>query len=183
MNPSTPSDATRTCPCCAETIRATARVCPRCRQWLSWRSIRHPFVSASVLTVASAAFFLVVAFGLLRTFHRLLNGPPYYAEFLGSLRVLESRLNWVQTQQGPRIYVTGLLTNSSPIAWKEVELECRFYDSASNLVDAANARSFLTIHAHDDAAFRATVVPGVSSNQHGSFRISVSTARNGKSIF
>jgi hypothetical protein len=40
-----------------------------------------------------------------------------------------------------------------------------------------------TILAHDDSAFRVAVVPSVSSNEYQSFKLSVSTARNTRSLF
>jgi len=112
-----------------------------------------------------------------------MNPPPHYAEFPGALEVLESRLNWVQTKDGLRIYVTGLLTNHSAVAWQNLELECRFFDTQGTMIDAANARAFLTVKAHDDSAFRAVVVPGCQSNDYRSFKLAVSTARNARAPF
>jgi len=183
MDPVASNPTTRACPFCAEAVNAAAKVCPRCRQWLSIRSFRNPAVNLPLVFIALTTLWLALGLALYKAVSRLWNPPPYYTDSLGSLQVLESRMNWVQTKEGPYIYVTGVLTNISPIAWKDVEFECRFYDAASNMVDAANARSHITIHANDDSAFRATVVPGVSSNEYRSFRISVSTARNWKSVF
>ena len=97
--------------------------------------------------------------------------------------MLEPRINWVQTKDGLRIYMTGILTNTSPTNWTGVELECRFFDAAGTMVDAANPLVNVTIRAHDDSAFRAAIVPSVSSNEYQSFTISVSTARNTRSPF
>jgi len=41
-----------------------------------------------------------------------------------SLQVVESRMNWVQTRDGLRIFVTGIITNRSQVAWRGVEFEC-----------------------------------------------------------
>ena len=56
-------------------------------------------------------------------------------------------MNWAQTKDGLRIYLTGILTNQSPVAWKDVEFECRFYDANGVMVDAANPHVF----PHDSA--------------------------------
>ncbi|MBI2926446.1 MAG: hypothetical protein HYY24_12195 [Verrucomicrobia bacterium] len=92
-------------------------------------------------------------------------------------------MNWVETKDGARIYVTGLLTNRSPIAWSSIEFECRFFDANGGMVDAANSRAYVTMRPSDDSAFRAVVVPGVASNEYRSLKIAVSTARNSKGGF
>ena len=183
MTPLPTSSSTRQCPHCAETISSDARVCPRCRQWLTWKSLRNP--------VTSVVVGFAVMFGVLTPmwvwsvmlFNRSFNPRPHYVEYPAAIQVLESRWNWVPTQYGPRIYITGLLTNQSPVAWQSLEFECRFFDQDGAMVDAAAARSNLTIAAHDDSAFRAVVVPVCPSNSYHSYKIAVSTARNTRSLF
>ncbi len=77
--------ATVTCPYCAETIEATAKLCPRCRQWLSLRSLRHPLISSFVLGVPMLAVFVVIGGSLLTTLDRIENPKPYYSEFPGAI--------------------------------------------------------------------------------------------------
>jgi hypothetical protein len=96
---------------------------------------------------------------------------------------MESRMNWVQTSNGPRIYITGILTNQSDIAWRDIELECRFLDTNGVLADAAHPHAGLTIQPHDDAAFRVVVTPSRATNDYASFRLSVTSARNTKGFF
>lgn len=183
MTPAATNVNTRQCPYCTENIPSGARVCPRCRQWLSWKSLRNPATGA-ILGVA-LMFGVLTPLGLYGVFgfSRMFNPRPHYVEYPGAIRVLESRLNWVQTQYGPRIYITGLLTNQSPVAWQSLEFECRFFDEDGTMIDAATVRSYLTVGANDDAAFRAIVVPACPSNSYNSFRIEVSTARNARAPF
>jgi hypothetical protein len=96
---------------------------------------------------------------------------------------MESHMNWAETSNGPRIYITGILTNQSDIAWRDIELECRFLDTNGVLVDAAHPNVRLTIQPHDDSAFRAVVTPSRPTNDYASFRLSVTTARNTKGFF
>jgi hypothetical protein len=124
-----------------------------------------------------------LAWWALNAFDRVLNPKPDYTEYLGSLKILESRLNIAQTSNGPRVYVTGILTNTSALPWRGIELECRFFDNKGELIDAAHPRAGLTIQSHDDAAFRVSVEPGRSTNDYGPFRVSVSGARNTKGFY
>jgi uncharacterized Zn-finger protein len=120
---------------------------------------------------------------ILTTVNRLQNPKPDYTEFVNSLRVMESRMNWVETSNGPRIYLTGILTNQSDIAWRDIEFECRFLDTNGLLVDAAHPHVFLTIQPHDDTAFRTVITPSRSTNDYASFRLLVTTARNTKGFY
>ena len=176
------AESTRICPFCAEPIKTAAKLCPHCRQWLTMRSMRNPVVSAWVVGVPMIAIFIVVGTASLNALDRMLNPKPYYTAFPQALRVLESRMNWAQTKDGLRIYLTGILTNQCPVAWTEVELECRFYDRNGVMVDAAHARPFFTIQPNDDTAFRAVVTPARETNDYHSFKLSVTTARNARGL-
>ena len=167
------------CPFCAETIPSAAKICPRCRRWLTWCSLRHPFIFFGLHVV----LYCYLGFLFLTKFQNAFNPTPYYTEYHHSLQLLESRMNWVNGENGARIYVTGILTNQSPFAWKDIELECRFYNTNGTMIDAANARAFLTIQANDDSAFRAPVTPIHSTNEYASFKVFVSTARNANGPF
>ena len=114
---------------------------------------------------------------------RLQNPKPYYSEFPKSLKVLESRMNWAQTPNGLRIYITGVLTNASPVAWKDAEFDCRFYDDKGVMIDAATGSGHLDVLPCDESAFRVAVLPTARTNDYTSFKIFVSNARNTKSLF
>ncbi len=119
--------------------------------------------------------FMVVMFSFL---DRLQNPKPYYSEFPDSLKVMESHMNWTQTRDGLRIYITGVLTNKSPVTWRETEFDCRFFDSHGVMLDADTGHSYAAILPHDDMAFRVSLIPTAPTNGYVSFRISVGNARN-----
>jgi len=158
-------------------------VCPRCRQWLTVRSIRNPAISVWVYGLPHLVIYAVMAMAILTAVNRFTNPKPDYTDFINSIRVTESRMNWAETSNGPRIYITGILTNQSSIAWRDIEFECRFLDANGLLVDAAHPHVSLTIQPHDDTAFRAVATPSRVSNDYTSFRLSVTTARNTKGFF
>lgn len=177
------ADNLKVCPFCKETIQAAAKLCPRCRQWLSLRSFRHPLVAAC--TALLAAFLILGPFLALakRSFERFENPPPYYADFTNPIQVIESRINWVEREKEPWLFVIGVITNQSPVAWRNLEFECRFYDANGVMVDAQNAEGRLTIQPNDDRAFRVSVTPGRPRQDYVSHTISVSNARNTKTLF
>lgn len=178
MNPTS-----KACPFCAETVPASARICPRCRQWLSYRSLRHPVVSSLVFGLPALLCFLIFCYVMDQFATRFTNPPPYYFEHPGAIRVLESRINWVETKDGTRIYATGLITNQSLLPWKDLEFDCRFFNSEGVMIDACDGRSSFTIQPATEAAFRVIVKPAQSATDYKTHRITVSTARTIKSAF
>lgn len=173
---------TKHCPYCAETIPAAAKLCPRCRQWLTLRSFRNPFIALPSIFAPMLAYLILILFGLSKVFREFQNPPPYYSGFQGSLRILESKMQWAETSDGSRLFITGILTNQSSLTWHSVEFETRFFNSNGQMIDAANGPTHFTILAGDDSAFRVIVNPMLSSNDYNSFKISVSTAKNEKSF-
>lgn len=153
----------RTCPFCAEQIMAEAKLCPRCRQWLSTRSLRHPIVSMFVMGVPVLGAMVVFGAVLFGKLDRFQNPKPYYSEFVGSIQVIESRMNWATPRDELRIFITGILTNQSPVAWKDVEFDCRFFDRNGVLLDASTGYGRFTILGNDDTAFRVSVVPAAAT--------------------
>jgi len=130
-------------------------------------------------------FVLFIGFGVaaLTKLDRTLYPAPYYTDFPNSLRVVESRMDLIETSNGLRIYIIGVLTNQGPLAWKGVEFECRFFDTNGVMVDAAHPVPYLTIQPTSDTAFRAVATPVLATNYYATYRLTVSTARNPKSLF
>jgi hypothetical protein len=172
-------EAEKICRYCAESIPAAAKICPRCRQWLTFCSFRNPLVSFVGILVP----FLGIMAVFLYVIQNFMNPSPYYSDFKGSLQILQSNMNWVETSDGDHVFVTGVLTNQSQVAWKEPEFECRFFNSKGQMIDAATSLSYLTVVAGADSAFRVSVKPALESNAYSSFRISISNARNARSRF
>lgn len=175
------SQENKTCPYCAEIIRAAAKRCPRCRIWLSFRSLRHPLVGFVLILPLTAAYWLM-GYGFMNHFQKMMNPPPFYSDFPESVKVLESKMNWAQTTDGRFLFVTGIVTNQSSAAWRELEFDVRFFNSTGQMIDAANGRGYFTILPGSDSAFRLSVKPLLSSNDYSSFRISVSNARSARGM-
>lgn len=173
----------RICPFCAETIEAKAKLCPHCHQWLTWKSFRHPVVSMLVHIVPVTIIYVTLIVAMLSSIDHMMYPKPYYSEFPNSLKVLESHLNWAKTSNGLRIYLTGVLTNSSPVAWRSTEFDCRFFDSHGLMLDACVGQSYGTVLPSDESAFRVAIIPIAPTNEYASFKIFINNARNTKSWF
>src|SRR5258707_1762914 len=177
------AETNRTCPFCAEVIKPAAKLCPRCRQWLTLRSFRNPVVNLWVHVIPLMALLITFGVAALRAIDRMMNPQPIYTAHLDAVHVIDSSMNWVRTSDGLRIYVTGILTNQSHLALQDIEFDCRFFAPNGTMVDAAHPRCYLTIQPDGDSAFRAVVTPGAPTNDYASHKLAVSTARNPRSLF
>jgi hypothetical protein len=174
----------QTCPFCAENINSAAKVCARCRQWLTMKSFRHPLVALLSHIVPVTVIWIALAAKMSSTVDRFQNPGPYYSEFPDSLRISESRMNWAQNAGGVQvIFVAGVLTNTSSVTWKEGEFDCRFFNAKSAMIDAATAVAHIAAGPHGESAFRVSIVPTMPTNDYASFKISVANARNSKAIY
>lgn len=126
---------------------------------------------------------LAIGLTVMCIFNRMMNPAPYYTDHPGALQILQSQTFFKSTTNGPRIYITGLLTNQSQIAWRGIEFECRFLGTNGNLTDAYTTTSYMTVGANDDAAFRVTVVPVKDPAEYGNLKLFVTNARNMKGLF
>ena len=173
----------RTCPYCAEAIKPAAKLCPRCRQWLTLRSVRNPSVLLWVAGGSLVTVLLVAGSTLLTRMERFWNPKPSYTKQLRALRVIESRMAWRQTTTDRRIHLTGVLTNQSQVPWRDVELECRFFDTKGVMIDVAHPRCSLTIQPWDDSAFSTLVYAARPTNTYASYTLTVNMARNANANF
>jgi hypothetical protein len=180
IDPMAENQEKKICPHCAESIPARAKVCPRCRRWLSTWSFRNPAIAIPIFFLPVVAFYFIVAHAFLSRFQIMFNPPPYYSDSPDSIRVLESNMNWANTVDGERLFVTGVVTNQSTNAWHSLEFDIRFFNTNNQMIDAANGRSYFTVGPASDSAFRVSVAPMASSNEYSSFKIQVNNARTAK---
>ena len=173
----------RTCPFCAEIIHAEAKLCPRCHQWLKLKSFRHPLVSMLLHVVPVTIVWVFLIAAMFSCLDRLQNPKPYYSEFPDSLKIMESHMNWAQTGNGLRIYLAGVLTNTSPAAWRDAEFDCRFFNAKGAMIDAETGHGHIDVCPYGESAFRVAIFPSAPTNDYASFRISVGNARSAKELF
>ncbi len=171
------------CPSCSEAIPSAAKVCPRCRQWLTVRSVRNPVTLFLILFGPSVLGLVLLVVFFTGQLQKIGGPPPYYSDFQGAIQILDSKMTWVESSDGPRLFLTGIVTNRSQVAWRHLEFECRFFNSKKEMVDAATGIGFLTILPDCDSAFRVSVKPFLSSNDYNSFKMSLSTAYNVRSLY
>src|SRR5688572_16940349 len=122
---------TKICPLCAEPIKAIAKVCPHCRHWQKRWSLHNPQVWGGIVVVSYLAVMGIVGLVVENIFGAKQDFSPYQKQ----ISVVTSEI--AHRTSGTNNYVTiiGVVTNQSELAWKEVNLEARCFDSAGKLID------------------------------------------------
>src|SRR5262249_23474708 len=118
------TDMNKECPYCAEDVKAAARICPFCRNWLNVWSLRNP---AIFLVIVSILILILIA-GFVVSLNRLLNRGRDFSPYRNSLSAVESRMNFQPDKDGLEAFVVVLLTNKCEVAWKDPLMDVRFYD-------------------------------------------------------
>jgi len=144
---------TKTCPLCAETIKAVAKVCPHCRHWQKRWSLENPQVWGIMVIVFYLAAMGVLGAVVEKAFGAKRDFSPYQSE----ISVLSSVISHRTSGTNHYVNVVGVVTNRSELAWEDVNLEARCFDAAGKLIDVISGKGDyggVPILAHAEAAFK-----------------------------
>ena len=169
----------RMCPYCAEQIKPAAKVCPGCKQWLSPFSLRNPVVFMAVFYACA----LILIAGFLVMLGRLFSSGIDFSPYRNGISIVESRMNFKDVGTNSLVYVVVVITNQTDIAWKQTQVDVRFFNKAGTLIDARTYWDNSTILGHGESAFRINSTPCHALSDYDSYKIFVRAARDAQARF
>ena len=123
-------EQTKTCPACAEEIKAAAKICPHCRtkqvRFALWR--QEALLALMVLLLLGEWIVVVVLLGPAAE----LNGRSF-AGHQSDLRV--GKVAVVEVVGTNALQVAGIVTNVGKYPWRVRELEVRFLGRSGEMID------------------------------------------------
>ena len=136
----TMSEGIESKPCgwCAEPIRVAARVCPYCRRLQpKWTRITELLM----VMLPLFGFALLCFIGAL-WLKQLFSPGRDFEPFRDQIVVERSAMHFGQSTNGNFVSAIGTLRNSSPYAWKEIQLEAQYYDKDGRMIDTRSESRF-----------------------------------------
>jgi hypothetical protein len=167
----------RTCPLCAETIKAAAKVCPFCRAHQSRFVLWREQLQGSVLALVVVAVLGSVCYWVFPD--DVPSGGRDFAHHREDLRVLRTSLE--RAKRNPESWLSGYVTNSGSHPWRVRELEVRLLDAQGNLLDVRhpNVSDPFVVMPGAEGAFRVGLGEIVFTNRSVVHQVRVQAASDG----
>jgi hypothetical protein len=170
---------TKTCKVCYEPIDARAKKCPFCRQWQGPLHVLviHPSLVMWLGLLPVVALYVLICLGLYRWF----STGQSFARHEGELRVVSSKMAWVDDESAPYIQVIGELENLGSVPWEDIQVEVQFTDSSGRLVDKDTNVDHATIAPHKRAVFTVWTNPHLQRGSYATCNVFVRWAKDARS--
>jgi len=116
--------------------------------------------------------------GLLFSFQRMFGPGTDFLPYRDGITVVESRMNLEDAGKDAPVHVIAVITNRTDLAWKDVQLDVRYFNQAGTLIDARAYEGSGTVLPHGEAAYRINTKPCHPLADYDSYKIFVRYARD-----
>lgn len=167
---------TKTCPHCAEIIRAVAKRCPRCRRELV-KTTAATWIKFAISYILVLSPILIASWWL-----RDLSGlGESFDAHRSQIIVTNTTMHYSESGNTNTITVVGYLINESALAWNTLQIEAQFFDSNGKLVDTATEiLPSQELPSHMTQAFRIRATAAMTGDQYASHKVFIRTAKDAR---
>jgi hypothetical protein len=163
---------------CAETIKARARICPRCQS----RQSRYTIWAYEVAVIAASLLMATSGICFIAWFAPDDKGTPGIYRFAGHRNELVATDTSMLQIKGKSAYrLTGVVTNRGSMPWRVHEFEIRILDNNGDLLDVIHKKveQPFVVQPRNDQAFRLDIYSSWMTNEATLHQVRVQDATDG----
>jgi hypothetical protein len=171
--------AKKLCKMCCMEIPAGAKKCPYCQY------LQKPF---SILLSHPATWSIIGIIFLGGLYQYLIGGliskGESFVNYADQLQVVESKIQFGESQYGPTVVILGKVHNASPLGWKNVVFHVDISDADGNPVDMTQEEKYsYIIPAGATQSFKVTFQRQFPVEKYVKHKVEVISARDERSFF
>jgi hypothetical protein len=112
-------------------------------------------------------------------FSRVFNRGEDFNSHRSQVRVEQSEMRIGNLGAGPTIAVVGTIRNDSPVTWKDVSVEARFFDKSHKLIDTKQSPYGLyDLPANDSCPFKISLPREFPATDYDSCQVRILSAQD-----
>ncbi len=162
---------TKICKMCYKEIPDKARKCPYCHNWQNKFAliVSPPFIGIIIFLM------LYVLMGYV--FSKMLDRGVDFTPYRNQITISDSELKFGEKKSGETVAVIGTMSNKSPVPWKDVQFEVRFYDSNGKMIDSKQNKDYpFEVPADGNAAFKVSTLREFPKEQYVKYDVTIISA-------